>query len=87
MAMSVRPNKFRSEIWISNIDAATPLFKRISDNTVLRTRTDPEVFITTKGPLIYYNRLVPDDGSGRPRPCRNSACSDGIYRADPGLGQ
>jgi hypothetical protein len=87
MAMSVRPNKFRSEIWISNIDAATPLFKRISDNTVLRTRTDPEVFITTKGPLIYYNRLVPDDGSGRPRACRHPECSDGIYRADPGLGQ
>jgi hypothetical protein len=85
MAMSVRPNKFRSEIWISNIDASAPIFKRITDNSTLRTRTDPEVFVTDKGPMIYYNRLVPDDASGRPRPCRHPSCSDGIYRADPGL--
>lgn len=85
MAMSVKPNKFRSEIWISNVDAAAPIFKRITDNSLLRTRTDPEVFITDQGPRIYYNRLEPDTGSGRPRPCRNPACSDGVYRADPGL--
>jgi hypothetical protein len=86
MAQSVKPNKFRSEIWISNIDAAAPLFRRISDNTVLRTRTDPEVFITDAGPLIYYNRLIPYDGVIRPKACRSLSCSEGVFRADPGLG-
>jgi len=85
MAQSVRPNKFRSEIWIANIDAAAPLYRRISDNTLLRTRTDPEVFITDAGPMIYYNRLVPDDGVLRPKVCRSLSCSEGVFRADPGL--
>jgi hypothetical protein len=85
MSQSVSPNKFRSEIWISNIDAAAPLFRRITDNTLLRTRTDPEVFITDAGPLIYYNRLVPDEGLFRPKACRSISCSEGVFRADPGL--
>lgn len=85
MSQSVRPNKFRSEIWIANIDPAAPLYRRISDNTQLRTRTDPEVFVTDAGPLIYYNRLVPDDGVIRPKVCRSLSCSEGVFRADPGL--
>ena len=84
MAQSVRGNKFRSEIWIANIDAANPVFRRITDNTLLRTRTDPEVFITKSGPRIYYNRLVPDYSSGNPRSCREPACSEGVWMADPG---
>lgn len=84
MAQSVRGNKFRSEIWIANIDVANPVFRRITDNTLLRTRTDPEVFITKSGPRIYYNRLVPDYSSGNPRSCREPACSEGVWMADPG---
>lgn len=87
MAQSVKPNKFRSEIWISSIDSAAPDFRRITPNALLRTRTDPEVFITDAGPQIYYNRLVPTDTSGgRVKPCRKPTCSDGVFRADPGLG-
>jgi hypothetical protein len=85
MAQSVRPNKFHSEIWIANIDMATPLFRRISDNTLLRTRTDPEVFITDAGPMIYYNRLIPDDGLLRAKACRSLSCSEGVFRSDPGI--
>ena len=85
MSQSVRGNKFRSEIWISNIDAANPIFKRITDNSLLRTRTDPEVFITAAGPRIYYNRLTLDYSSGKPRACREIACSEGVWMADPGL--
>jgi hypothetical protein len=85
MSQSARPNKFRSEIWIANIDPAAPLYRRISDNTLLRTRTDPEVFITDAGPMIYYNRLIPDDGVLRPKACRSLSCSEGVFRADPGL--
>jgi hypothetical protein len=84
MSQSVKPNKFRSQIWIANIDSAAPIFRRITDNKLLRTRTDPEVFITSNGPRIYYNRLVPDTGSGRPRSCRNPSCSEGVWMSDPG---
>lgn len=86
MSQTVRPNKFRSEVWVSNIDATAPVFKRITPTEPLRTRTDPEVFITDAGPRIYFNRLVPDlsDG-GRYKPCRRPDCSDGVWFADPGL--
>ncbi|BAL96455.1 hypothetical protein [Rubrivivax gelatinosus] len=86
MAQSVKPNKFRSEIWIANIDATAPLFKRITPTEPLRTRTDPEVFITDAGPRIYYNKLIPDvSDSGRYKPCRKPSCSEGVWNADPGL--
>jgi hypothetical protein len=86
-AVQLRGNNFKSEIWISNIDASAPLFKRISDNTLLRARTDPEVFITDKGPMIYYNRFVNKGTVLRPKACIKVECSEGIFRADPGLGR
>lgn len=86
MSQTVRPNKFRSEVWVSNIDATAPVFKRITPTEPLRTRTDPEVFITDAGPRVYYNRLVPDvSDSGRYKTCRKPECSDGVWFADPGL--
>ncbi|MBK1712109.1 hypothetical protein [Rubrivivax gelatinosus] len=86
MAQSVRPNKFRSEVWISSIDATAPVFKRITPTEPLRTRTDPEVFITDAGPRIYFNKLTPDvSDSGRYKPCRKPNCSEGVWFADPGL--
>ena len=57
MSQTVKPNKFRSQIWIANIDASAPLFKLITPLLPLQTRTDPEVFITDNGPYIYYNVL------------------------------
>ena len=86
MAQSVRPNKFRSEIWVANIDGAAPIFKRITPTEPLRTRTDPEVFITDSGPKIYYNKLVPElNDRGVYKPCRRPECSEGVWFADPGL--
>ena len=86
MSASPREYKFRTEIWIANIDASAPDFRRITDNALVRTRTDPEVFITDQGPMIYYNRLVPDTNSrGKLVSCRKIYCSEGIWRADPGL--
>lgn len=78
-------NTFPSEVWISNIDAANPLLRRINDDKLLRARNDPEVFVTTNyGPLIYYNRYDPSrDATGSHPLC--SACSEGVFRADPGL--
>lgn len=86
MAQTVKPNKFRSEIWISGISAEAPLFKRITPTEPLRTRTDPEVFITDKGPMIYYNKLTPTlNDRGQYKPCRDPSCSEGVWFADPGL--
>jgi hypothetical protein len=80
MAMSVPPNSFSSELWIAGVDAANPVFKRISPETPLRARGDPEVFITTQGPRIYYKRSPVD-----PSPCYKVQCSEGVWMADPGL--
>lgn len=86
MAQTVKPNKFRSEIWIANIDAAAPIFKRITPTEPLRTRTDPEVFMSDSGPLIYYNKLTPTlNDRGQYKPCREPACSEGVWFANPGL--
>lgn len=77
------PAEYPSEIWISSIDPGNPLFRRITDESALRARNDPEVFITSQfGPLIYYNRYDPSIDPDNPL-C--SACSEGVFRADPGL--
>ncbi len=87
MSQTVSPNKFRSQVWIANIDAAAPIFKRITPLIPLQTRTDPEVFITDNGPYIYYNVLEPGTRpNGQPKPCRDPVtCSLGVWFADPGL--
>jgi hypothetical protein len=82
MAVYVSPNEFPSEIWLSNIDAANPIMRRITDSTKFRVRNDPEHFVTNTGPLIYYNRYDPSIDPAHPL-C--AACSEGVYRADPGI--
>lgn len=68
-----------SRIYLSNVDAANPMFRQLTPDTPNRTRRDPEVFVTSSGPRIYYNRFVPSNGW-----C--PACSEGIYMTDTGLG-
>lgn len=87
MSQTVKPNKFRSQVWIANIDAAAPIFKRITPTEPLQTRTDPEVFITDNGPYIYYNVLENTiKPNGSPKTCRDpETCSLGVWFADPGL--
>ena len=76
-------NDYPSEVWISSIDPANPLARRITDTSLLRARNDPEVFITdTFGPMIYYNRYDPSIDPAHPL-CAD--CSEGVYRANPGL--
>jgi len=82
LAVFVVPNEFPSEVWISNIEAADPLMRRITDTTLFRVRNDPEVFITEQGPFVYYNRY--DPGISPEHPLCNE-CSEGVYRADTGL--
>lgn len=42
-----------------------------------RARRDPEIYITTNGPYIYYSRYIPIAGH---------AVSEGVFRVDSGLG-
>lgn len=83
MAMNVEPDTFPSSIWLSNIDAAEPLFSMISDDSPVRARSDPEVFITSNGPYVYYNRYNPSINPEQPY-C--GECSEGVFRAFTGLG-
>ena len=87
MAQTVRPYNIRSEIWIASADPENMLFRRITPRTEpLVQRTEPEVFITDQGPLIYFNSFTPDVlSNGRPNSCRNPNCSRGVWFADPGL--
>lgn len=86
MQMAAGGDSFASEIWIANLDAANPLFRRVSDDGVFRARTDPEVFVTGRGPLLYYNRRALTFEDGKYKYCPGVECSEGVYAADPGLG-
>ncbi|MBW4699858.1 MAG: hypothetical protein KME03_18560 [Aphanocapsa lilacina HA4352-LM1] len=61
-----------TDIWMAGIEPDAPFYRQVSDTT-LKVRKDPEVFITTQGPYIYYLAL-PDPQTST------------IYRADTGLG-
>jgi hypothetical protein len=82
MALSTEPNNFPSAIWLANIDASRPVFRKVSDDTVLRVRSDPEVFITSKGPYVYYNRY---NQNIDPNNNYCAECSEGVFRAHTGL--
>lgn len=75
----VKPgDDFASVVYLANIDEAQPMFRQITPDTPVRSRADPEVFITEAGPQIYYYRA---DRRAVP-PC---PCMDGVFRADTGL--
>ena len=44
-----------SELWIANIDAADPFFRRI-DNTTQARRVEPEPFMLATGPAVYFTQ-------------------------------
>jgi hypothetical protein len=79
MSGVVAPDTFASTLFLSSIDPARPLGRQLTPDTPLRTRTDPEVFITSSGAYIYFNRI--NDSKLPPCPC-----PEGIYRTDTGLG-
>lgn len=76
-------DSFPSEVWVVNIDPERPLVRQVTAAEPFRVRNDPEVFITERGPYIYYNRYDPSVNPENPL-C--NACSEGVYRADTGLG-
>ena len=80
--MNTEPNSFPSSIWLSNIDAADPMFRKISNDSLLRARIDPEIFITANGPYVYYNRFNQNVDPQHPYCAK---CSEGVFRAYTGL--
>lgn len=74
-----------TQIWMSNIDAADPLTRRISPTDMWRARSDPEHFITNNhGPVVYFNRYdPPKDSTGNHPMCPD--CSEGVFMIDAGL--
>ncbi|MBW4698765.1 MAG: hypothetical protein KME03_12880 [Aphanocapsa lilacina HA4352-LM1] len=61
-----------SDIWLAGVDPAAPFYRQLSASGA-RVRLDPEVFVTDKGPYIYFTSIfVPGTTS--------------IYRVDTGLG-
>jgi hypothetical protein len=59
-----------TDIWLAGIDFKRPFYRQVSDSTV-KVRKDPEVFITTQGPFVYYLSTT-DNGA--------------VFRADTRLG-
>ena len=82
MSGFVNGNGYPTEIWVSSIDPARPLLRKVTVDAPARVRNDPEVFITDLGPRIYYNRYDPSVNPDNPL-CNE--CSEGVYMADPGL--
>ena len=84
MGMGRGVETYSAEIWIASVDPASDVFRRITAESPARVRSDPELFITSQGPRIYFNRYQLTDDP-EPVPCRIRACSEGMWMADPGL--
>lgn len=82
MTLANAADSFPSQIWIAGIDPAAPLLRQVSDDSPVRARIDPEVFITAKGAYVYYNRFNPATNPQNPF-C--GTCSEGVFRAFTGL--
>lgn len=82
MAASDGNTGYPSAIYLSNIDDSHPLLRKLTVDKPQKVRLDPEIFITKKGPYIYYNRFDPKVNPADPN-C--DACSEGVYRAYTGL--
>jgi hypothetical protein len=69
-----------SHIALSGIEPAVESFRLLTDDDSMpRLRVDPEYYITSQGPFIYYNRYRAATGG-------NPAVPEGVWRVDTGLG-
>lgn len=69
-----------SQIAISGIDPNVSSYRVLtSDNPDPRARRDPEYYITSNGPYLYYNRYILADGE-------QQAHIEGVFRIETGLG-
>jgi len=69
-----------SQIGLTSIDSKLAGIRFLTSNSeIKRVRMDPEVFITSESPYIYYNRYFPATAKSAP-------VQDGVWRVDTGLG-
>lgn len=72
-------NVYTSQIAIAGIDPDNPSYRVLtSDDPLPRARRDPEYYITSNGPYLYYNRYILSDGQ--------TAKPEGVFRIETGLG-
>jgi len=76
LVTSKSPDTWASVVWLSNIDAANSFVRKLTPDSPLRQRSDPEVFFTSQGPYLYFNRA---DQSSVP------AKQEGVWRTHTGL--
>ncbi len=81
VVMMVIVGAYPTSIWVANFDGAAPLLRRVTPESPDRARADPEIFITDRGPVVFFGRYDPTKGSY----WLCSACADGLYRAETGI--
>jgi hypothetical protein len=81
VVMMVIVGAYPTSIWVADFDAAAPMLRRITPELPDRARADPEVFVTDRGPIVFFGRYDPTKGSS----CLCSACAEGLYRAETGI--
>lgn len=54
-----------SSIWIASIDPAKPLIRQISDPATQAIRYEPEWFVTSSGPVVFFSQYAGDKSSFR----------------------
>lgn len=79
VAAMAQPDLASSSIYLSNIDASQPMFRKLTPDEPLRKRSDPEVFVDAKGEAyIYFARV----NKSTVAPC---PCFEGLFRSNTGL--
>jgi hypothetical protein len=72
---------YPSSIWLMNFDQHHPILRRLTPELPDRARADPEIFVTDKGPVVFFSRF--DRSKGPYWLCL--PCMEGAYRVDTGL--
>ncbi|MCJ0826575.1 hypothetical protein MQC88_11540 [Luteimonas sp. 50] len=73
------PGIYPTVVYLASIDPAAPSLVQLTPDLPRRIRRDPEVFVASDGPYVYYNRLTMEGGGY----CL--ACNEGVYRSHTGL--
>jgi hypothetical protein len=82
-ATTAASGHYPTQLWLVNIDPANPRERLLTEDDPFRVRIDPELFVSRRGPFIYFNRYDPSQGAGVSPYC--DACYEGVYRAFTGL--
>lgn len=79
--MMVIVGSYPTSIWLAGLDPAAPFLRRLTPETPDRARADPEVFVTDRGPVVFFSRFNQNRGSY----WLCVPCAEGLYRAETGI--